>query len=93
VPADRQLAMELVEHADVVMECFRPGVMSRLGFAYSDVVAVNPSVVYCSITGYGQAGARASSPGHDLNYQAVAGMLALGQAPGATPWDAALSGR
>jgi alpha-methylacyl-CoA racemase len=68
--------------ADVVVEQFRPGVMERLGLGYEAVKALNPRVVYCSISGYGQTGPRAQEAGHDINYQAVTGLLSL--APGTT---------
>ncbi len=72
---DRARALELAAQADVVVEGFRPGVMARLGFGDSDVRAANAGVVYCSISGYGQEGARATLPGHDVNYQALGGAL------------------
>jgi alpha-methylacyl-CoA racemase len=72
--------LPLVERADVLIEQFRPGVMERLGLGYEALAARNPRLVYCSITGYGQAGPRAHEAGHDINYQAVTGLLAL--APG-----------
>jgi crotonobetainyl-CoA:carnitine CoA-transferase CaiB-like acyl-CoA transferase len=72
---DRARALELAAEADVVVEGFRPGVMARLGFGDSDVRAANAGVVYCSISGYGQEGARATLPGHDVNYQALGGAL------------------
>lgn len=68
----------LLERADVLVEQFRPGVMARLGFGYDAVRAINPGIVYCSLTGYGQAGARARVAGHDLNYVAESGLLSLG---------------
>lgn len=68
-------ARQLAEEADVLVEGFRPGVMTRLGLGYDTVRARNPAVVYCSITGYGQHGPRAALPGHDVNYQAWAGSL------------------
>lgn len=64
----------LIELADVVVEQFRPGVMDRLGLGYEALRAVNPGLVYCAITGYGQTGPRAQEAGHDLNYQAVTGL-------------------
>src|SRR3954468_10185905 len=67
----------LVERADILVEQFRPGVMDQLGFGYEQVRALNPRLIYCSITGYGQAGPRAQEAGHDLNYQAVTGLLSL----------------
>jgi crotonobetainyl-CoA:carnitine CoA-transferase CaiB-like acyl-CoA transferase len=65
----------LLTNCDVVIEQFRPGVMERLGLGYADVSALNPGVVYCSITGYGQTGPLAAAAGHDLNYQALSGLL------------------
>ncbi len=67
----------LLARADVVVEQFRPGVMERLGLGYEAVRRINPRIVYCSITGYGQEGPRAGEAGHDLNYQAVTGLLSL----------------
>ncbi|MDK9696901.1 MAG: CoA transferase [Siculibacillus sp.] len=71
----------LIAGADVVMEQFRPGVMERLGFGYEALSAINPRLVYCAITGYGATGPRAAAPGHDLNYQATTGALAIGRSP------------
>jgi crotonobetainyl-CoA:carnitine CoA-transferase CaiB-like acyl-CoA transferase len=73
--ADRDRALGLAADADVVVEGFRPGVMTRLGLDDAAVRAGNPGVVYCSISGYGQHDARAALPGHDVNYQAWAGAL------------------
>ena len=67
----------LIKSADVIIEQFRPGVMERLGLGYETVAQVNPTIVFCSITGYGQAGARAMTAAHDLNYIAETGLLAL----------------
>ena len=72
---DRLLA--LVDTADVVIEQFRPGVMDRLGLGYAALSARNPRLVYCAITGYGQSGPKADVAGHDLNYMAETGLLAL----------------
>jgi len=71
----RELALQLVESADVVIEQFRPGVMQRLGLDFDALQAVNPKVILCSLTGYGQEGPMADLAGHDLNYQALAGTL------------------
>lgn len=68
--------LRLAADADVVLEQFRPGVAGRLGLGYDDVRALNPGVVYCSITGYGQSGPRRAQVGHDLNYLAETGLLA-----------------
>lgn len=67
----------LVESADVLIEQFRPGVMDRLGLGYEAVAAINPRIIYCSITGFGQTGPRRNMAGHDLNYLALAGLLSL----------------
>jgi crotonobetainyl-CoA:carnitine CoA-transferase CaiB-like acyl-CoA transferase len=72
----RARALELVADTDVFCEGWRPGVAARLGLADDDVRAVNPSIIYCSLSGYGQTGAFAALPGHDVNYQALAGALA-----------------
>jgi crotonobetainyl-CoA:carnitine CoA-transferase CaiB-like acyl-CoA transferase len=69
----RRRALELAAEADVVIEGFRPGVVDRLGVGYEAVAAVNPSVVYCSLSGYGQTGPLRSVPGHDPNYMSWAG--------------------
>jgi crotonobetainyl-CoA:carnitine CoA-transferase CaiB-like acyl-CoA transferase len=69
--------MPLVRAADVVVEQFRPGVMDRLGLGYEALSAINPRIVYCAITGYGQYGPKAEVAAHDLNYVAEAGMLSL----------------
>ena len=75
----------LVREADVVVEQFRPGVMDRLGLGYEAMKAVNPRIVYCAITGYGQDGPRADEAAHDLNYQAQSGMLSLSAGADGSP--------
>lgn len=81
----RAQARSIMEAADIVVEGFRPGVMERLGLGPDDVGRLNPRLVYGRITGWGQTGPRALSAGHDINYIAVAGMLAslggAGEAP------------
>lgn len=77
-PGTRGELEELLRSADVLVEQFRPRVMQRLKLDYASVQAINPGIVYCSITGYGQLGERAQRAGHDLNYLADTGMLALG---------------
>jgi len=64
----------LARTADVLVEGFRPGVTERLGVGYETLAAINPKLVYCSITGYGQSGPWRDEPGHDLNYCALAGV-------------------
>ncbi len=74
-PAARDILYRLVEGSDVFMEGFRPGVASRIGIDYETLRKINPRLVYCAISGYGQEGPYRNLPGHDLNYQAMAGML------------------
>lgn len=76
-PAERARLQPLVERADVIVEQFRPGVMARLGLDYDAVAKVNPGVVYCSISGYGQIGPKRDIAAHDLNYVGDAGLLGL----------------
>ncbi|MFZ4807566.1 MAG: CaiB/BaiF CoA transferase family protein [Hyphomicrobiaceae bacterium] len=75
--ADRARLAPLVAKADIIVEQFRPGVMDRLGLGYETVSAVNPGIIYCSITGYGQTGPKRDAAGHDVNYMGDAGLLAL----------------
>jgi crotonobetainyl-CoA:carnitine CoA-transferase CaiB-like acyl-CoA transferase len=74
--AGRARALELGADAHVVCEGWRPGVADRLGVGFDAMVAANPSVIYCSLSGYGQTGPWRDVPGHDVNYQALAGALA-----------------
>jgi len=74
-------AQELVRNADVLVETFRPGTMAKLGLGYDAVQALNPGIIYVSISGYGQHGPDAMLPGHDINYMAAAGALALAIQP------------
>lgn len=73
-PQGADALRRLVRDADVLVEGFRPGVMARLGLGYDTLAAINPRIVYCSITGYGQSGPDHERPGHDLNYCAEAGV-------------------
>jgi len=84
-PEAREACLRLAEGVDVVVEGFRPGVAARLGVDYESVRKRNPSVVYCSITGYGQTGPYARLPGHDLNYISIAGALGIMGWPGQPP--------
>jgi len=76
-PEGRAALMPLIERADVLVEQFRPGVMARLGLGPETLAAINPRLVYCSITGYGQDGPKRDRAGHDLDYMAESGLLAL----------------
>lgn len=75
----------LIKSADVLIEQFRPGVMDRLGLGYEALHAVNPRLVYCSITGYGQFGPNRDKAAHDLNYVAESGLLSRVNANGGGP--------
>ncbi len=75
----------LARSADVVVEGFRPGVTARLGVDYETIREVNPGIVYCSITGYGQDGPARDRAGHDIDYQAQTGILGLTGAAGGPP--------
>jgi crotonobetainyl-CoA:carnitine CoA-transferase CaiB-like acyl-CoA transferase len=74
-PSAKEILFRLVREADVFTEGFRPGVVNRLGVDYEALKAINPRLIYCSISGYGQDGPYRDLPGHDLNYMAMAGML------------------
>jgi crotonobetainyl-CoA:carnitine CoA-transferase CaiB-like acyl-CoA transferase len=76
---------ELIDSADVFVEGFRPGVMARLGFDYAAVSARNPAIIYCSISAFGQHGALAHHPAHDMATQALAGFLSVNDGPDGTP--------
>jgi alpha-methylacyl-CoA racemase len=69
-----QIVLQLVKDYDIVLEQFRPGVMERLGLGYEALKAINPKLIYVSITGYGQTGPYKDRAGHDINYLALAGV-------------------
>ena len=70
----REIFSELVKGADVVVEGFRPGVMDKLGIGYKNLKRVNPGIIVCSISGYGQDGPFTQRAGHDWNYLSIAGI-------------------
>ena len=72
---DLQTLRSMIESADVLIEGFRPGVLAQSGLTYETLSAVNPKLVMCSITGYGQEGSWAHKAGHDMNYMALSGAL------------------
>ncbi|MFZ4535353.1 CaiB/BaiF CoA transferase family protein [Propionivibrio sp.] len=79
-----EVFMRLAASADVIIESFRPGVVDKLGIGYAAVAALNPRIVYCAITGYGQDGPYRERAGHDLNYLGYCGLLdQIGVAGGA----------
>lgn len=71
---DRAELLDMVAHADVFVEGFRPGVADRLGIDHRSLAAVNSGLVYCSLSGFGQTGPYRQVPGHDINYQSLAGV-------------------
>ena len=73
----RGIFLKLAATADVVIEQFRPGVVDRLGINYAAVAEINPRIVYCALTGFGQDGPHRERSGHDLNYLALSGVLGL----------------
>jgi crotonobetainyl-CoA:carnitine CoA-transferase CaiB-like acyl-CoA transferase len=75
--AGKEIFKEMSEKADVILESFRPGVMKRLGISYEEIAKINPRIVYCSLTGYGQTGPYRHLPGHDMNYIGYSGILGL----------------
>ena len=84
-PEGARLAFELARRADVIVENFLPGVAARLGLGYETVSAVNPRVVYASVTGFGQTGPHARRPGYNTIAQGVSGLMALTGMPGQPP--------
>ncbi len=74
-PDAKEILYRLVERSDVFTEGFRPGVAGRMDVGYGTLKKVNPRLIYCSISGYGQEGPYRDRPGHDLNYMAITGML------------------
>jgi alpha-methylacyl-CoA racemase len=72
--SSKEIILKLVQEYDIVIEQFRPGVMKKFGLTYDDLKAVNESIIYCSLTGYGQRGSFADRAGHDINYMALSGI-------------------
>ncbi|MEC9040575.1 MAG: CaiB/BaiF CoA-transferase family protein [Pseudomonadota bacterium] len=73
-PESVEKVKQLVQDYDIVLEQFRPGVMDRLGIGYEVLKAINPKLIYCAITGYGQTGPYKDRAGHDINYLAISGV-------------------
>ena len=81
----KEIFYKLAKDADVVLEQYRPGVVKKLGVDYETIKAINPKIVYCSLSGYGQTGPYRLTSGHDLNYISYAGILGLTARKGQTP--------
>jgi crotonobetainyl-CoA:carnitine CoA-transferase CaiB-like acyl-CoA transferase len=86
--AGKAALLRLVESHDVVLDGFRPGVLDRLGVGYERLRSVNPAIVFCAITGYGQDGPNAQRAGHDMNYLGLIGLLGLTGAADGPPVQA-----
>ena len=84
-PRAQEAFLKMAEHADVVIEGFRPGVVKRLGVDYETVSARNERLIYCSLSGYGQTGPYAGLVGHDINYISIGGALGMIGTPGSPP--------
>jgi crotonobetainyl-CoA:carnitine CoA-transferase CaiB-like acyl-CoA transferase len=84
-PDDIALLKLFVAKADILIENYRPGVLPRLGLGYDDLNAVNPKLIYCSISGYGQTGPYASKGAFDVTVQAIAGIMSVTGDAGAPP--------
>ena len=83
--AGREVVNRLITRADVVLEGFRPGVAERLGVDYPSARRLNPALVYCAISGFGQEGPYRNRAGHDINYLAIGGLLGRGDPPAVPP--------
>jgi crotonobetainyl-CoA:carnitine CoA-transferase CaiB-like acyl-CoA transferase len=82
-PEGRQIVLDLAAKADVIVENFRAGTVERLGIGYEDIRAINPAIVYCAISGYGQTGPERDRPGYDFIMQAESGLMSItGQVDG-----------
>ncbi len=84
-PDGLAVAQQLAERSDIVLENFRPGVMTRLGLGYRQLKKVNKQLIYCSISGYGQNTSWSQRPGHDLNFVAESGILHYNRQQDGTP--------
>jgi formyl-CoA transferase/CoA:oxalate CoA-transferase len=89
--AGRDLARRLAARADILVENFRPGTMARLGLSYDELHRLNPHLVYCSITGFGQTGPEANRPGYDLVIQGEGGIMSLTGFPDGPPTKVGIS--
>ena len=79
------IVRRMLEDADVMIHNFRPGVVDRMGLAYDDVSAINPAIVYCTVSGFGTTGPYSSRAGFDLVAQGMSGLMSINGFPGAPP--------
>ncbi len=84
-PRGRELFLQMAQQSDIVLENLAPGSMTRLGLGYDDVAAVNPGVIYASISGYGQTGPYADQPAHDPQIQGMSGLMDINGEPDGPP--------
>ncbi|KWR91545.1 CaiB/BaiF CoA transferase family protein [Cupriavidus sp. IDO] len=84
-PQGQEIIRELARQADVVVENYKVGTLARYGLGYEDLRAVNPRLVYCSITGFGQSGPYASLPGYDFVFQGMGGLMSITGMPDGEP--------
>ena len=87
--AGADLLRDLAAKADIIVENFRPGGLQKYGLDYASIAAINPGIIYCSITGFGQTGPYANRPGYDFLIQGMGGLMSItgqpGESPGAGP--------
>ena len=83
--ADREIFLNMIKKADVIAENFRPGTMAKLGFSYDKLKAVNPRLIYASLSGFGQTGPLSQSPAYDTIIQAMSGLMMQTGFPGQPP--------
>ena len=84
-PDDNAKAKNLIANADVLIENNRPGVMKRLGLDFDSAITINPKLIYCSISAYGQTGPRANEGGFDVTIQAMSGIMSVTGEPDGAP--------
>ena len=84
-PEGRDLLRQLVRDSDVLVENFKVGTLARYGLDYESIREIQPRLVYCSITGFGQTGPYATLPGYDLLIQAMGGLMSVTGQPDGTP--------
>ncbi len=84
-PQAIELVKRMVADTDILLEQFRPGVMARLGLDYATLQQINPRLIYCSITGYGQTGPYKNRAGHDINYLGLSGVAGYSARAGQAP--------
>lgn len=90
-PEGRRVVIDLCRHADAVLDNYRPGVLARLGLDHESLVAVNPRIITCSLTGFGETGAYSDRAGYDYTIQAMAGVMHLTGEPDGPPGKAGIS--